>query len=111
MKASRSDSETSWFEFSKGVLTSSTRLLLILQAWLLLTAQATAAQPPTVTIDGASQVTGISAIVGWSVNANGLSTSVVFRWGNTTAYDRGSNYFLLAPTDVPITFSNLLTGL
>jgi hypothetical protein len=76
-----------------------------------LAAQAAAAQPPTITIEGASQVTGTSAIVGWSVNANSLSTSCVFRWGTTTAYDQGSSYFLLAPIDMSLAFSNRLTGL
>ena len=80
-------------------------------ACLFSSARATAAQPPTITIDAASQVTGISAIIGWTVNPNGLSTSVVLRWGTATAYEQGSNYFLAAPVDLTLTQSNLLTGL
>ena len=111
MKASRPDSESFCFEFFRRVLAVNTRLLLIVTACLFLAVPATAAQPPTITIDAASQVTGISAIIGWTVNPNGLSTSVVLRWGTTTAYEQGSSYLLSAPVDLTLTQSNLLTGL
>jgi hypothetical protein len=109
MKASGVDSEV--FEFPRRVFATNTQFLLIAVAFLLLSARATAAQAPTVTIDQASQVTGVSAIIGGTVNANGLATWCHFQWGTTTSHDHSGDYFLLAPLDIPLTFSNLLTGL
>ena len=63
MKASGSDPETFRSEFSTSVFAAHTRFWLILQACLLLAAQAIAAQAPTVTIDGPSQVTAFSAVI------------------------------------------------
>src|SRR5215472_502686 len=85
--------------------------LLIASVCLFLGAGARAAQAPTITIDGASQVTGVSAIISGTVNANGLRTWGYFRWGTTTGYDHTSFSILFAPLEVPMTFSNLLTGL
>jgi hypothetical protein len=76
-----------------------------------LAVQAGAAQAPTITIDPASQVTRISAIISGTVNANGLSTWCYFRWGTMAAYGQSSYNFLLAPVNIPMAFSNLVTGL
>ncbi len=43
--------------------------------------------PPTATVDSALEVRSYSAILNGTVNANGFSTTVVFDWGPTTAYD------------------------
>jgi hypothetical protein len=56
-------------------------------------------------------VTGVSAIISGTVNANGLRTWGYFRWGTTTVYDHSSFNIRFAPLEVPMTFSNLLTGL
>src|SRR5437879_4107684 len=111
MNASGPNPETFCSASSTRVFAANTPFLLIVNLWLLLAAQATAAQAPTVTIDQASQVTGGSAIIGGTVNANGLATLCHFQWGTTTSYDHSGDYFLLAPLDIPLTFSNLLTSL
>lgn len=44
------------------------------------------AQPPTVTTSAATSVTQTGATLNGTVNANGLSTSVSFEYGETTSY-------------------------
>jgi phosphodiesterase/alkaline phosphatase D-like protein len=46
----------------------------------------TGVTPPTVSTDAATSVNTTSAVLNGTVNANGLSTSVSFQWGFTTAY-------------------------
>jgi hypothetical protein len=90
---------------------ANTRFMLLVNACLLLAARAGAAQAPTVTIDPAIQVTGVSAIIGGTVNANGLATWAWFRWGTTASYGNNGFPYQLAPVNATLTFSNLLTAL
>src|SRR5690349_16813995 len=111
MKASATVFEGFWCKFLRRVRAANTRLLWIGIACLVWCARASAGQAPTVTLQEASQVTGVSAIIGGTVNANGLATWAQFQWGTTTSYDHNGFPFQWAPTDVTLTFSNLLTGL
>src|SRR2546421_8595576 len=78
MKASGVQLETFGVEFLRRVLAASVRFFVIAHAWLFLVADATAAQPPTVTIDGPSQVTAFSATVTGTVAANAFDTMYRF---------------------------------
>jgi hypothetical protein len=98
-------------DFLRRVRAANPRLLSIVSVCVVLWARAAAGQAPTVTIDAASQVTGVSAIIGGTVNANGLATWAQFRWGTTTSYDHNGFPFQWPATEVTLTFSNLLTGL
>ena len=54
--------------------------------------------PPTATVQAASNIQNYTATINGTVNANGLSTTVVFEWGLTTAY--GSS---VTATQSPVT--------
>lgn len=95
----------------KRVRATNARWLLMAATCLVWQAQANAGQAPSVTLDAASQVTGVSAIISGTVNANGLATWAQFRWGTTTSYDHFGFPFQWPATDVALTYSNLLTGL
>ena len=98
-------------EFSTRVFAAHTRFWLILNVCLLLAAQAIAAQAPTVTIDGPSQVTAFSAVITGTVNPNGLDTIYHFQWGTTTAYDHVGGYMSVLTQNTPVAVSNQMTGL
>jgi len=68
--------------------------------------------PPTATVQTATNILSFSATLNGTVNAKGLSTSVIFEWGLTTSY--GSNATTLqspvtGSTNVAVTAN--LTGL
>ena len=109
MKSPRS--ERFGCDFLGRVRAANTRLLPIATACLVLWARAAAGQAPTVTLDPASQVTGVSAIISGTVNANGLTTWAWFRWGTTTSYSQTSLAYQLAPVDTTLAFSNQLSFL
>jgi len=111
MKASSGQVKRFRCELLGRVVAAKTRLLAVGTACLVTWARAIAGQVPTVTIDQASQVTGVSALLSGTVNANGLATWTWFRWGTTTGYDRTNFACQLAPVDATVAVSNLLSFL
>ena len=68
--------------------------------------------PPVADILTASDIASFAVTLNGNVNANGLSTTVVFEWGTTTAYDNTTNAIPYTVTGTSITaVSKALTGL
>jgi len=111
MKASKVKPETFRFEFLRRVLAANTRLLLMVTACLFLPARASAGQAPTITVNGASQVTAFSATITGTVNPNGLDTIYLLQWGTTTAYEHTGPYVSLETRDTTRAFTNQMIGL
>ncbi len=95
------------FTNDAGYLTTESQTLRISNDTLYLTnggfaklpsTSSTSLLPPTATVQAASNLQITSATINGTVNAKGLSTTVVFEWGLTTAY--GSN---ATATQSPVT--------
>jgi hypothetical protein len=65
------------------------RILFVLVSALIIKVQDVAAQVPTVTVDGASDITSTNARISGSVNPNGSQTGYFVQWGTNTAYGGG----------------------
>ncbi|HEV2392933.1 MAG TPA: leucine-rich repeat protein [Verrucomicrobiae bacterium] len=78
---------------------------------LLLSAQAWAAQPPTITVDPASQVISTAATVTGTVNPNGVPAAFSLQWGLTSDYGSATFFYPIAavmtPTNVTARMTNL----
>jgi hypothetical protein len=111
MKASDAQFNRFRSEWPRRARAGKTRWFFVGAACLVTWVRVIAAQVPTVTIDQASQVTGVSALISGTVNANGLATWAWFRWGTTTSYSQTNFAYQLAPVDATLTFSNLLSFL
>jgi hypothetical protein len=80
MKASDAQFNRFRSEWPRRARAGKTRWFFVGAACLVTWVRVIAAQVPTVTIDQASQVTGASALISGTVNANGLATWAWFRW-------------------------------
>lgn len=87
------------------------RLLLASALPLIIAVQAPAAQPPTLTVNAATEITSSSATVTGTINPNGLETGFFVRWGLTTAYNSAGPVLSLAAQSSPVAVTNWMLGL
>lgn len=67
-------------------MATTVRQLLVSALVMIITVSAVTAQPPTVTVDGPTQIADTSAIIAVTINPNGSPTGFYVQWGATTAY-------------------------
>jgi hypothetical protein len=85
--------------------------LLMSALLMIITASAAFAQPPTVTVDGPIQIASTTALIGGTINPNGLATGFFVQWGNTTADGEVGPFGVVPVPDAETNVIAWMTGL